>query len=84
LFSLFFWFGRHILSDMRTARRIGSLPPPLQDVCAILAAALVRLMRPTAENVADETEPSGEREDNSLHFTARQSGHAKPSKWDRA
>jgi hypothetical protein len=69
---------------MQTAKRIATLPPPLQEVCAIVAIGLVRLMRPAPENVTGETEGFGEGGDNSLHFTARQSGHAKPSKRDPA
>ena len=52
------------------------LPPHLREVCTILAAGLVRLQRRTAEDFARDAAQAGGREESSLHYTARQSGHA--------
>ena len=52
------------------------LAPHLRELCSLLAAALVRLRRRSAEELARDAaqlEPDGE---TSLHFTAHQSGHA--------
>lgn len=54
------------------------LPPNLRQVCAILAAGLVRLRGHTAEELAREAAGAGGLAEGSLHFLARQSGHATP------
>ena len=54
------------------------LPPDLQELCAILAAGLVRLHRHTAEQLARDSAPVPDQGDSSLHFPPNQSGHAKP------
>jgi hypothetical protein len=46
------------------------LPPPLREICTILAAGLLRLRGRTAEDFARDAEEVGE---SSLHFTAEQS-----------
>ena len=50
----------------------------LREVCAILAAGLVRLRRHTAEELARDAEDAADQGESSLHFRAHQSGHAKP------
>jgi hypothetical protein len=49
------------------------LPPHLREVCAILAAGLVRLRSRAAEEAARETSDQGER---GLHFPPPQRLHA--------
>jgi len=49
------------------------LPPHLREVCAILAAGLLRLRSRAAEEAARETSDQGERR---LHFPAPQRLHA--------
>lgn len=49
------------------------LPPHLREVCAILAAGLVRLRSRTAEEFARDTAEAAGSGDVPLHFTARQS-----------
>jgi hypothetical protein len=50
----------------------------LREVCAILAAGLVRLRRHSAEDVARDADAARGRRDNSLRFVGYQSGHADP------
>ena len=52
------------------------LPPHLREVCAILAAGLVRLRSRNAEDSAREAGQAGGTGQSSLHYTARRSGHA--------
>ncbi len=52
------------------------LPLHLREVCAILAASLVRLRRRTAEDFARGAGQAGGRGESSLHYAAHQSGHA--------
>ncbi len=54
------------------------LPPHLREVCAILAAGLVRLWCRTAEDFSRDAALAGGTGESSLHYTARQSGHADP------
>jgi hypothetical protein len=54
------------------------LPPHLRQVCDILAAGLVRLRGHTAEDRARDAARAGGEAESSLHFLARQSGHANP------
>ena len=54
------------------------LPPHLREVCALLAAGLVRLRRRTAEELAHDAAHGSGQAESSLHFTARQSGDADP------
>jgi hypothetical protein len=51
------------------------LPPHLREVCAILAAGLVRLRCRTAEDFARDAARAGGSGESSLHFTADQSVH---------
>lgn len=53
-----------------------ALPPHLRELCTILAAGLVRLRRRNAEDSAQEAGQAGGTGESSLHYTARQSGHA--------
>ena len=56
------------------------LPPPLREVCSILAAGLARLRSRNAEDVerdADQARGAGEVR---LHFTAHQRLHANPNR----
>ena len=59
--------GRHVLGD---------LPPHLREVCAILAAGLVRLRR-RRQDRRDAGEPGADGE-RSLHFTARPERSCEP------
>jgi hypothetical protein len=52
------------------------LAPYLRDVCTLLATALVRLRRRTAEQLAADAARLVANGETSLHFTAHQSGHA--------
>ena len=56
------------------------LPPHLREVCAILAAGLLRLLSRDAEDHARDAEIAGGLGDIPLHFTARQHLHAKPNR----
>ena len=58
------------------------LPPHLREVCAILAAGLMRLRCRTAEDFARDAAQAAADGESSLHFTADQSVHADPK--DRA
>ena len=58
------------------------LPPHLREICAILAAGLVRLRCRTAEDFDRNAAGAGADGESSLHFTAEQSVHVDPS--DRA
>ena len=49
------------------------LPPHLREVCAILAAGLLRLRRRTAEDLARDVAQAGDPGESSLHFTGHQS-----------
>jgi hypothetical protein len=59
--------------------RLNHLPPHLREICAILAAGLVRLRRHTAEELATDAAWTGLEAESSLHFVANQSGHANPT-----
>ena len=52
------------------------LAPHLREVCSLLATALVRLRRRTAEELARGAAQAGPDGESSLHFTAHQSGDA--------
>ncbi len=52
------------------------LAPHLRELCALLSTGLVRLRRRTAEELARDAAQLGPDGETSLHFTARQSGHA--------
>jgi hypothetical protein len=54
------------------------LPPHLREVCAILAAGLVRLRAHSAEDLARDAERARGRGESSLHFLPEQSGGAAP------
>lgn len=54
------------------------LPPHLREVCAILAAGLLRLRSRAAEDLARDAEEAGGVGDVRLHSTARQRRHANP------
>ena len=59
---------------MRETLNPSRLPPHLSEVCAILAAGLVRLRRHTAEEVAGDAARVGGEAEISLHFRSDQSG----------
>lgn len=48
----------------------------LRELCSILATALVRLRRRTAEDFARDAAQAGADGETSLPFTSHQSGHA--------
>lgn len=52
------------------------LPPHLRELCAILAGGIVRLRCRISEELARDAAQAGPDGESSLHFTARQSGHA--------
>ena len=54
------------------------LPPHLREVCALLAAGLLRLRAHTAEDLARDAEQARGRGESSLHFFPEQSGGAAP------
>jgi hypothetical protein len=54
------------------------LPPHLREVCAILAAGLLRLRSRADEDLARDAAQVEARGDIRLHSTARQRGHANP------
>ena len=54
------------------------LPPHLREVCAILAAGLLRLRSRAAEDLARDAAQVEARGDIRLHATARQRRHANP------
>lgn len=54
------------------------LPPHLREVCAILAAGLLRLRSRAAEDLARDAEEARGLGDVRLHSTARQRRHANP------
>jgi len=56
------------------------LPPHLREVCAILAAGLVRLRSRDAEDHARDAEIARGLGDIPLHFTAMQRLYAKPNR----
>jgi len=55
------------------------LPPHLREVCALLAAGLVRLRRHTSDDAVRDGAQFGDEGESSLHFVADQSGHANPT-----
>jgi hypothetical protein len=61
---------------MLTTPNASRLPPHLGEVCAILAAGLVRLLRNTARELDRDGGRVGADADVSLHFHSDQSGHA--------
>ena len=52
------------------------LPPHLREVCALLAAGLMRLRAHSAEDLARDALQARVRGESSLHFRAVQSGGA--------
>ncbi|TDH60829.1 hypothetical protein E2C06_20250 [Dankookia rubra] len=54
------------------------LPPHLREICALLAAGLVRLRCRTARDFARDAARAAAKGESSLHFTADQSVHADP------
>ena len=60
------------------------LPPHLREVCALLARGLLRLRAHTADELARDAAMSGGSGESSLHFTAHQSGHARPTRREAA
>ena len=57
------------------------LPPHLREVCALLAAGLVRLRARTAEDLArDAALHARDLGESSLHSPADRSGHATPNR----
>ena len=52
------------------------LPPHLRELCSILAGAIVRLRRRTAEELTRDAAQAGPDGETSLHLSAHQSGHA--------
>jgi hypothetical protein len=56
------------------------LPPHLREVCAILAAGLVRLHTHTAEDLARDAEQARDRGESSLHFSPEPSGRVPPTR----
>ena len=59
---------------------MGHLPPHLRDVCAILAAGLLRLRSRTAEDLARDASEASGAGDIRLHSNARQRRHANPTR----
>jgi hypothetical protein len=66
----------------RTARHAepNPLPPHLREVCALLAAGILRLRSRTAEETARRPEPAWGSGDIPLHSTARQRLHVLPNR----
>lgn len=56
------------------------IPPHLQEVCAILAQGILRLLSRTAVECASTSAEGRERGDIRLHSTARQRLHANPKR----
>ncbi len=56
------------------------LPPHLREVCALLAAGLLRLRGRTAESLARDALHARDRAEISLRFREDQSGHATPNR----
>jgi hypothetical protein len=56
------------------------LPPHLAEVCAILAAGLLRLRSRTTGECPDTSAEGRERGDIRLHSTAQQRRHANPKR----
>ena len=54
------------------------LPPHLREVCAILAAGLVRLRSRAAEDLARDAAQARDLGESSLHFTARPERSCEP------
>ena len=52
------------------------LPPHLRDVCAILAAGLLRLRSRMAEESARDAAETGDHGEFRLHYVPHQRGHA--------
>ena len=64
------------MSDRRSCLPLVPVPPHLREVCAILAAGLLRPRGDAREGIAPGVAEPGE---SSLHFTAHPSGHANPA-----
>ncbi len=58
------------------------LPPHLREVCAILAAGLLRLRRRAAEDLNRDAAQARQPGESSLHFRPEESGHAFPTRRD--
>ena len=52
------------------------LPPHLREICAILAAGLLRLRSRSAEECARDAAETGDHGEFRLHYLPRQRGHA--------
>jgi hypothetical protein len=52
------------------------LPPHLRDVCAILAAGLLRLRSRSTEDCARDAAETGDHGEFRLHYLPHQRGHA--------
>jgi hypothetical protein len=63
-------------SVMRLPSSSSHLPPHLREVCAILAAGLVRLRSRTAEEIARDAAKAGDHGEFRLHYVPHQRGHA--------
>ena len=59
--------------DRLPLNALHQLPPHLREVCAILAAGLLRLRSRAAENLARDSADCAAPGESSLHFTADQS-----------
>ena len=57
-------------------RRNPHLPPPLREVCAILARGLLRLRSRSAEECARDAAETGDHGEFRLHYLPPQRGHA--------
>jgi hypothetical protein len=82
-----FWRGKRQLprcGRALTPKGMFLLPPHLREVCAILAAALVRLRRHTEAELSGEAAHTGDRGESFLHFLSDQSGHANSIAWRSA
>jgi hypothetical protein len=64
---------------MRESPNLAHISPHLREVCAILAAGLVRLYRHIARTEVDDAGLLGGQADISLHFQTDKSGHAFPN-----
>ena len=51
-------------------------PPHLREICAILAAGLLRLRSRSAEEIARDTAETGDHGEFRLHYLPNQRGHA--------
>ena len=61
---------------MRNSPNSSHLPPHLTEICAILAAGLLRLRSRSAEECARDAAETGDHGEFPLHFPTRQRGCA--------